>query len=301
MKYLKVTKVDYERLVDAVSTNPAKVAKDTESKYKRSIVKVAKEIESDLTHHRIILVTGPSGSGKTTTSNILTEILLSKNVPCVVISMDDFYLSTKDRQLVDGKIDYESVDALDVDLFKNCMDNLIKHCKSKMPRYDFVKGELQKDAYELEVTEDTVIVIEGIHAFNPKMISREMEDKIFRLYVHTNSYFYSPFKVITPTMLRFFRRLVRDYHTRGASVDRTKEMWKGVIDGEKKYILPYKKLADKCIDTTHLYEPFIYLEEISEISKIDPDAGTYLTIFESQMTFDRSLVGDDALVHEFLS
>ena len=78
-------------------------------------------------------------------------------------------------------------------------------------------------------------------------------------------------------------------------------MWQGVIDGEQKYIVPYKKLADVCIDTTHLYEPFIYLEEMGKIAQNDADAGTYLTIFESDIEFDRSLVGKNALVWEFLS
>ena len=301
MRNFKQTKIDYNELIEKVKTNPKAVVKETESKYRRKILRVANSVISDFAHSRIVLITGPSASGKTTTSNLLTSVLIAKGVPCVVISMDDFYLSAKDRKTVDGKIDYESIDALDIDMFKRCMNNLITKDKSKMPRYDFMNGEMQKDAYELTITRDTVIIIEGIHAFNPDIISNEMQDKVFRLYVHTCSYFFSEYKVITPAMLRFFRRLIRDYHTRGASVEKTKQMWQGVIEGEQKYIAPYKKLADVCIDTTHLYEPFIYLEEMGKIAQNDANAGTYLTIFESDIEFDRSLVGKNALIWEFLS
>ena len=301
MKNFKHTKINYDELIKEIVSNPKKVARDTESKYRRSVLQVVKKVSSDLAHNRIVLITGPSASGKTTTSNLLTSALLAKGVPCVVISMDDFYISAKDRQVIDGKIDYESLNALDIDLFKQCMNNLIKFNKSMMPRYDFINGEMQKEAYELNVTKDSVIIIEGIHAFNPEIISKEMEGKVYRLYVHTNSYFFSDYKIITPSTLRFFRRLVRDFHTRGATVEKTKNMWKGVIDGEQKYILPYKHLANKSIDTTHLYEPFIYLEEISKITQVDPEAEVYLTIFESEISFDRKLVSDKALVWEFLS
>ncbi len=301
MRDFKQIKIDYDKLIEKIKVNPKAVVKESESEYRRKILSVANSVINDFTHSRIVLITGPSASGKTTTSNLLTNVLKAKGVPCVVISMDDFYISAKNRKMINGKIDYESINALDIDMFKECVNNLIKHDTSKMPRYDFANGEMRKDVYELTITRDTVIIIEGIHAFNPDIISDEMRDRVFRLYVYTNSYFLSEYKVITPAMLRFFRRLIRDYHKRGASVAKTKQMWQGVIEGEQKYITPYKKMADVCIDTTHLYEPFIYLDEMGKIAQNDAEAGAYLTIFESDIEFDRSLVGRNSLIWEFLS
>ena len=106
--------------------------------------------------------------------------------------------------------------------------------------------------------------------------------------------------MITPAMIRFFRRVIRDYHHRGASVERTQKMWRDVIEGEQKYIVPFRDLADKCIDTTHIYEPFLYLEEVSNISKDDTNASIYLTIFESDIIFDRANLSEDSLIWEFV-
>jgi len=298
----KTTIINYDKVIEQATTDPNKMAAVTEKKYVDSIHFAAKKIADNIDKKRIVLVTGPSASGKTTTSHILMQELENRGVSSIVISMDDFFVGRElTPKLPNGEYDFESIEAVEINLFKECLDNLLTKCKSSMPVFNFIKGEREDGAYDLTISEHTAIIIEGIHAFNPRIISKTMEGRFYRVYVCANSDFVGQEKTITCENLRFVRRMIRDFHHRGASVERTKQMWVNVRAGEEVNILPYKHLADFTIDTTHHYEPLLYKLELEKLVVADENARPYLQNFESNTGFTKDLISEQTVVWEFLT
>lgn len=298
----KPTIINYDRVLEQAKAEPAKFAKITEKKYFDSIQFAARKIADNIDKKRIVLVTGPSASGKTTTSHILMQELEDRGIATIVISMDDFFVGRDlTPKLPNGEYDFESIEAVEINLFKECLDNLITKGKSSMPVFNFIKGIREDNAYDLTISEHTAIIIEGIHAFNPRIISETMEGRVHRVYVCANSDFVGGEKTITCENLRFVRRMVRDFHHRGASVERTKQMWVNVRAGEEVNILPFKHLADFVIDTTHTYEPLLYKIELEKLAKEDENAKPYLENFNSDTGFTKDIIDAHTVVWEFLT
>lgn len=295
------TKIDYKKIKEQMLIGEQSFADQTEQSYKNSLIEVADYISQNAGHKNIVLIAGPSASGKTTTSHILMEKLDRRGIASVVVSMDDFFLDRDESPLLpNGQKDFESITALDIDLFKECMDNLLEQRRSMMPLFDFLTGEKDDGAYVMKLASNTVVIVEGLHAFNPAIISEKMKERCVKLYVCTNTDFVDSEHTISADALRFTRRLVRDYFKRGASVRRTEDLWLNVRAGEQKFIIPYKKDADFLIDTTHLYEPFLYKVELNKIATKDSNVLPYLRVFDIDIEFDRKFISKDSLVWEFL-
>lgn len=292
--------VDFDKL-NIEAKNQKEFAEATEKSYNDKIEYIAGEIANNVDVHKIVLVSGPSASGKTTTSHILMKKLEDKDIASVVVSMDDFFVNRDQSPLlIDGSKDYENIKAINIELFKECMDNLLIQGKSFMPLYDFITGERNDFSYFMELKKKTVIIVEGLHAFNPAIISKEMRGREFKLYVCVNTDFRSKKTILTADNLRFVRRTVRDFYMRGASVKHTREVWVKVLAGEQKFIKPFKKYADFVLDTTHYYEPYLYKSKIKEIATTDRCIIPYLSKFDTELDFDYKCVSDDSLIWEFL-
>ncbi len=294
--------IKLNKLMALAESDQAKLVKMSEANYVKAITKAANKITRNIARKRIVLVTGPSASGKTTTSNILLAKLKERGIRSVVISMDNFFIDReKTPKLEDGSYDYENITAIDVDHFKNCIDKLLIEGRAIFPIYDFASGIRNDNGMEIVMDSSSVLIVEGIHAFNPAIVSKTMQGKFFRLYVCVNSGFVDEEHLVSAKQLRFTRRLVRDFLNRGASVEQTEEMWANVLRGENIFIKPYKKDADIVINTTHPYEIFLYEEELKEIAKKDFNALKYVKMFDTGVEFDKSCISEDALVWEFLS
>ncbi len=294
--------IKLKKITKLAEANQEKFVKQSEGRYVKSIQKAVNKIVRNIAKKRIVLVTGPSASGKTTTSNILMEKLSKKGIKSVVVSMDNFFINRElTPKLEDGSYDYENITAIDVEYFKKCIDKLLLNGKTMFPKYNFAKGERDNNGGEITIDKNSVIIIEGIHAFNPAIVSQTMQGKFYRLYVCVNSGYVDETHLITAKQLRFTRRLVRDFLNRGASVKQTEEMWDNVLRGENLFIKPYKKEADIIINTTHAYEVFLYDDELREIAKKDSDALKYYEMFKTGVNFDKSKISKDALIWEFLS
>ena len=294
---------DIEKINQLAISNPEKLASIAENSYENKIKKVARTIADNIDKKNVVLIAGPSASGKTTSSHILVAELGNAGIPAIVVSMDNFFIERKDTPTFeDGTKDYDNISSLDINLFKKCMDNLIKNKNSTMPIFDFITGNRDDEAYCVSLTsEKTAIIVEGIHAFNPLCMSNEMRGKCSKVYVCVASDFQVEGGVLTHEILRFSRRLIRDFYHRGLDVVGTENLWRHVRDAEEQFIEPFKNTADFVIDTTHAYEPLLYKDELLKIAKLDENALKYLNFYLNEVEYSKKYVGENALVWEFLT
>ena len=223
---------------------------------------------------KIILLAGPSSSGKTTSSRKLA--LSSYGVNARAISLDDFYLDNGKKPILpDGKVDYESIDAIDVNFFCDCLNRLLKGEEVQLPLYDFTTGtHTLKDP--IKIDENDVLVVEGLHAINPKLISLLNNEVIYKIYISP----LTPLGIdrhnyVSTTDNRLLRRMIRDFRTRGASAERTLLTWGDVRNGEEQYIFPYTDTVDKVLNTAYIYEMGVlkvYCEPLLKNIPLDSEA-----------------------------
>lgn len=204
-----------------------------------------------------VLMAGPSSSGKTTSANRLcTQLRVLGKTP-ILLSLDDYYM---DRSRVtpepDGSYDFEHIKMIDVDRFRQDLSDLLKGKAVEIPRFDFASGRSLPSGRVLKVNEDTPVVIEGIHGLNPMLLPDNVDkSRVFKLFVSAlTTLNLDNHNRIATSDVRLLRRLVRDYLTRGASVERTLGMWDSVQRGEHRWIFPYQEEADDIFNTALVYE-----------------------------------------------
>ena len=206
---------------------------------------------------KAVMLAGPSSSGKTTSANRLATQLRVHGKKPILMSLDDYYL---DRDRIkpgpDGKLDLEHINTIDVDLFRDHIHALLTGGTVEIPCFNFKTGKREWRGHILSLTEDTVIIVEGLHALNPVLLPDVLDRHlVFKLYVSP----LLPLNLddhnrIPTSLLRLLRRTVRDFRTRGASVQKTMEMWDSVRRGEKKWIFPFQEEADVIFNSSTLYE-----------------------------------------------
>jgi len=206
---------------------------------------------------KIVMLAGPSSSGKTTSANRLATQLRVHGKKPVLMSLDDYYL---DRDLIlpgpDGKLDLEHINTIDTQLFGAHIKALLSGDAITLPSFDFKSGKRVWKGSTLRLTPNTVIIVEGLHALNPVLLPENVDrNLVFKLYISP----LLPLNLddhnrIPSSLLRLLRRTVRDFNTRGASVQRTMEMWDSVRRGEKRWIFPFQEEADVIFNSSTLYE-----------------------------------------------
>ena len=206
---------------------------------------------------KAIMLAGPSSSGKTTSGNRLATQLRVHGKQPILLSLDDYYI---DRERLtpgpDGKFDFEHINTLDTDLFREHLKALLEGKSVDLPVFNFKTGKREQRGEYLSLSDNAVIIIEGLHALNPILLPKELDTNlVFRLYVSP----LLPLNLddhnrIPSSLLRLLRRTVRDYETRGASVQQTMEMWDSVRRGEKRWIFPFQEKADMFFNSSTLYE-----------------------------------------------
>ncbi len=239
---------------------------ECEDDYEKDIAYTAGYIASRMEHSRVVMLSGPSASGKTTSAGKLSKALADHGIRAHMLSMDNYFLS---RSLFDEKIDFESPKRLDIPLLQKHITALSEDTEIEVPEYDFLTGTRKKDPISLKINRDEVVIFEGIHALNDMFI-----EKVGR---RPTSVYVSPRMRVTkndrvilpPESLRFLRRSVRDKRCRGASFERTLDLWRNVRKGEAEHIMPNKWRADIVIDTTLEYEIGVLKEAaVKNIGKI---------------------------------
>lgn len=228
---------------------------------------------------RAVMLAGPSSSGKTTSANRLATQLRVHGKKPILMSLDDYYI---DRHLIppgpDGKLDLEHINTIDVELFRADMAKLLRGEEIELPSFNFKTGCREWRGHILRLHPDSVIIVEGLHGLNPAMLPQDVAPNlIFRLYVSP----LLPLNLdnhnrIPTSYLRLLRRTVRDYEGRGASVQRTLDMWASVQAGERKWIFPYQENADVIFNSSTLYELAVIKKHIFPLlTAVQPEDPCY--------------------------
>ncbi len=231
---------------------------------------------------KAVMLAGPSSSGKTTSANRLATQLRVHGKKPILMGLDDYYI---DREKIkpgpDGKVDLEHINTIDTELFQKQLESLLAGNKVELPHFNFKTGSREWHGESLQLTDDTVIIVEGLHALNPVLLPPVVDHNlVFKLYVSP----LLPLNLdnhnrIPTSLLRLLRRTVRDFETRGASVQRTMEMWDSVRRGEKIWIFPYQEQADVILNSSTLYELAILKKHIFPLlDAVEPEDACYESV-----------------------
>ena len=229
-----------------------------EAIHDRKLVELVQNIEKRI-NIKMVLIAGPSSSGKTTFAQKLGVQLKLTGYNPITISMDNYFKERKDTPLgEDGKYNFETVDALDIELFNSQMKDLIDGKTVELPEFDFVVGTKKYNGKFLKLEKNDVMIIEGIHALNPILTKFTPDENKYKVYIAPiTTLNIDGYTKISSSDSRFLRRMVRDYTTRGHSVDRTFELWGNVKKGEEEYIFPFVDDADFIYNSSLNYEPSV--------------------------------------------
>ena len=260
---------------------------------------------------KAVMLAGPSSSGKTTSAHRLATQLRVHGKKPILMSLDNYYI---DRDKIapgpDGKLDLEHINTLDTVLFRKDMGALLAGAEVSLPTFNFMTGRREWSGRKLKLTEEAVIIVEGLHGLNPQMQPEGVDPSlVFKLYISP----LLPLNLddhnrIPTSLLRLLRRIVRDYETRGSSVQNTISMWDSVRRGEERWIFPYQENADVIFNSSTLYELAVLKKHIYPLlTAVQPEDECYDDVREivKVLNFVKEADVDDeipptSLVREFI-
>ncbi|MFO7322295.1 MAG: nucleoside kinase [Chloroflexota bacterium] len=284
-----------------------------EALHEQRIARIANEISRryEAQGTRIIMIAGPSSSGKTTFSKRLAIQLLAHGLRPFTLEMDNYFV---DRELTPrdehGTLDFEALEAVNVPLFNKHLAELIRGEEVRLPRFDFIQGKSLQGRL-VKLTPHQLIIIEGIHGLNPKLVASLPRESVFRIYVSA----LTPLNVdlhnrVSTTDSRLLRRIVRDASYRGHSATDTLMRWPYVRRGEKRNIFPYQENADVIFNSALVYE-LAALRPLAEplLLQVPPNTPEHIEAnrllsflrWVTPMTEDQvALIPDTSLLREFI-
>ena len=257
---------------------------------------------------KIVLIAGPSSSGKTTTCNKLAMYLRSLGLSPKMISMDDFFKDRVDTpKKPNGEYDFECLEAVDLKLFNKTIAELLDGKEVLMPEFNFLTGEKEYKKHMI-LHEKDILLIEGIHALNPKLLVDIDNSHKVKIYL-------SPLTAVnidkdnrmSTTDNRLLRRMIRDNRTRGYDVNETLELWDNVRAGEEVYVFPYQDEADFVLNTSLIYEfcvlktyvlPLLY--SVKSDSPNYEEARRLIKVLNVFLPIPSESIPDDSILREFI-
>lgn len=279
-----------------------------ETYYNSQLSKIADKIEENK-DIRIVLISGPSSSGKTTSSKKLSIQLKSRGINTYPISIDDYFFdrekTPKDKN---GKLDTESLNAVDVTLFNKHLTKLLNGETVELPEYNFVAGKREYNGRRVKLEKKDIIVIEGLHGLNDELTLSIDRKQKFKIYISPLTQLnIDNHNRIHTSDTRKLRRIVRDNRNRGHNASQTLAKWKEIREGEEKYIFPYQDEADVIINSALVYEIGVlktYVEpllfNVSENDPMYPEAIRLINLLRNFLPIPSEDVPKDSLLREFI-
>jgi uridine kinase len=236
--------------------NTSELIKISEALHERKVIQIADQIYSRKDDVRIVLISGPSSSGKTTFAKRIAIQLKVMGLAPHTISLDNYFVDREQTPLDEhGEYDFESLGALDIDTFNNNLVDLLNGEKVDLPKFSFETGKRFYDNTILQIEQNGIIIIEGIHGLNPNLTPLIEPEKKFLIYISAlTSLSIDGNNRIPTTDNRLIRRIIRDYKYRGYSALDTISRWDSVRRGEDHNIFPYQEEADVMFNSALLYE-----------------------------------------------
>lgn len=280
----------------------------SEAIHQRKIVEIVQDIEKRK-EIKLILIAGPSSSGKTTFAQQLGVQLRLTGYNPITISMDNYFKERVDTPKgPDGKYDFERVDALDIELFNKHMEDLIAGNTVELPEFDFVVGTKRYNGKFLTLKPKDVLVVEGIHALNPILTEFTPSKNKYKIYIAPiTTLNLDGYSKVSSSDTRFLRRMVRDFATRGHSIEKTFELWGNVKKGEEKYIYPYIEDVDVIFNSSLIYEPAVMktfaqplLLQLDKSSKYYAESRRLYEYLNNFLPMETSNIPIDSLIREFI-
>ncbi len=275
--------------------------------------RLASVADAIFAHHaqggKLVLLSGPSSSGKTTTAKRLSVHLRVLGLEPVLISLDDYFVD-RDRtpRDEDGEWDFEALEAIDIPLFNDQLQMLLAGQSITPPRYNFITGKSEWHTSALELSERSVLILEGIHALNPHLITLDEQPSSYKIYVTClTAIALDEDSRISTSDNRLLRRLTRDFTQRGKDGAETIARWPSVRRGEELHIFPYQEQADVIINSSLIYEisvirPFAekILQEVPQDSAEYQEAERLLDFLAHFATIDSGEIPPTSLLREFI-
>mgnify|MGYP001035115548 CR=1 FL=1 len=221
---------------------------------------------------KVVLIAGPSSSGKTTFTKRLGIQLITNLMEPQLISLDDYFVDRHNTPRdADGDYDYESLYALDLELFNNHLNALLNGEEVELPRYNFASGTREFKGNKIKLGPNSVLLIEGIHGLNPELTKSIECDMKYLIYVSAlTTISIDNHNWVPTTDNRLLRRIIRDHKYRGTSATETIRRWPSVRRGEEKWIFPYQENADSMFNSSLLFELGVMKDRGDEILRQVP-------------------------------
>ena len=297
---LKEVNFDYKNKEEIIE-----FIQNCENSFEIRLDKASKEVvNSDIMY---VLLSGPTCAGKTTTAEKLISDFNEIGKKVTVISIDDFFKDRLEERVVhsDKKIEYDSVDALDLPCLAECIKNAKPGNIIKVPKFDFI-SQSRTGYIEHCISENEVLLFEGIQAVYPEITSL-FKGNYKGIFIDVQDDAMINGTRFRKQHIRLIRRLVRDRRFRGASPDFTFYLWESVRDNEKKNIYPNKDICDVQIDSFLEYELFLMKSYVTEtLNEVMPDSKYYeraqrlLSKFENLKEISYDFIPENSLYTEFL-
>lgn len=280
----------------------------SEALHEQNVAQIAAQITHRKDQVRVVLISGPSSSGKTTFSKRLAVQLLSQGITPFPLEMDNYFVDREQTPRDEnGQYDYEALDALNIQRLGEDLRRLIDGKSVLLPKFNFRTGK-QEDGETIQLQGRQIIILEGIHGLNPKLLPGFPVEQTFRIYVSALTQLNLDYQNrISTTDTRLLRRILRDSRERGYSAKETIQRWDSVRRGEKRNIFPYQENADVMFNSALAYElavlkPFVepLLRQVPYTAPEHMEAKRLLALLEWFYPVGVELVPDNSILREFV-
>ncbi len=280
----------------------------SEALHAQQISRIASDIYNRKDEVRVILIAGPTSSGKTTFSKRLTIQLLTEGISPFAIEMDNYFVDREDTPRdEEGKLDFEALDAVNRSLLNDHIKRLTAGERVQLRRYDFRQGK-NLPGEEVQLEPGQMIILEGIHGLNPKLLEDIPTEQTFRIYVSCLTQLnLDRHNRISTTDTRELRRILRDARERGYTAQQTISHWEMVRRGEKRHIFPYQENADIMFNSALAYEltalkPLVepLLRQVPYGSREYIEAKRLFKFLQWFLPIDPVYIPDNSILREFI-